>query len=108
MKPDINNREDIELLVNEFYRLVQRDALIGSIFNEIIHDKWPEHLSKMYSFWETVLLNHHTYNGAPFLPHAKLPLTQLHFDRWLQLFQQTLSEYFEGPKANEAKERADK
>lgn len=108
MRKDIENRSDIELLVNEFYTLVQADELIGIIFNEIIRDQWPVHLSKMYSFWETVLLGNHTYSGAPFMPHAKLPLEQKHFDRWLLLFGNTIDTYFEGPVAEDAKARASK
>lgn len=108
MRKEINSRADIELLVNEFYGLVQKDEKIGSIFNNIIKDNWPEHLSKMYRFWETILLGNHTYNGAPFLPHAKLPLDESHFERWLQLFHQTVDVYFEGVVANDAKQRADK
>lgn len=108
MRNDIENRTDIELLVNEFYTLVQADDLIGNIFNEIIQDQWPRHLSKMYSFWETVLLGNHTYNGAPFMPHAKLPLEQKHFDRWLLLFGKTIDTYFNGPIAEDAKARASK
>ena len=108
MKPDITTRTDVEKMVNEFYHLVQTDPVIGHIFNEIIMDRWPEHLSKMYRFWETILLDNHTYNGAPFFPHAKLPLHKEHFDRWLLLFRANIHAFFEGPKANEAIERADK
>jgi hemoglobin len=108
MKTDIQNRNDIELLVNEFYTLVQADDLIGNIFNKIIQDRWPTHLSKMYSFWETILLENYTYSGAPFMPHAKLPLEQKHFDRWLLLFGNTIDKYFEGPVAEDAKARASK
>jgi hemoglobin len=108
MKKDIESRIDIELLVNEFYKQVQTDDLIGNIFNEIIKDQWPKHLSKMYSFWETVLLGNHTYSGAPFMPHAKLPLEQKHFDRWLLLFSNTIDKHFEGPIADDAKARASK
>jgi hemoglobin len=108
MRKDIENRSDIELLVNEFYTLVQADELIGNIFNDIIKDQWPRHLSKMYSFWETVLLGNHTYSGAPFMPHAKLPLEQKHFDRWLLLFGNTIDTFFEGPVADDAKARASK
>ncbi|KAA5537320.1 group III truncated hemoglobin [Taibaiella lutea] len=108
MKKEITIRADIELLVNEFYKSVQADNIIGPIFNAIIGNRWPEHLSKMYSFWETILLGNHTYNGAPFLPHAKLPLDEFHFERWLQLFRQTVDTYFEGAVAEDAKLRADK
>lgn len=108
MQQDLSNRQDIELLVNEFYSKVQTDDLIGPIFNGIIQDRWPEHLSKMYSFWETVLLGNITYSGAPFLPHAKLPLEQEHFDRWLHLFYTTVDHHFKGPVADDAKSRAAK
>lgn len=108
MLPDIQNRTDIELLVNTFYEQIRQDPLIGILFNSIIKDRWPEHLATMYRFWETVLLGIHTYSGAPFMPHAKLLLQQEHFDRWLLLFGNTTDQYFTGPVADDAKARAAK
>lgn len=105
---DISTRADVELIVDEFYNLVRTDNLIGPIFHGAIQDQWSKHLAKMYSFWETVLLGNHTYAGAPFMPHARLPLEQRHFDRWLALFDQTLDKHFEGPVADDAKARAAK
>lgn len=105
---DIESRVDIEKIVDEFYGKVQKDDLIGPVFNGAIGDRWPEHLDKMYRFWETVLLYNHTYSGSPFKPHAKLPVEQKHFDRWMSLFSQTVDQYFAGDKAEEAKERAGK
>ncbi|QYS88411.1 group III truncated hemoglobin [Flavobacterium columnare] len=104
---DIQNRTDIELLVNSFYDNVKIDTLIGPIFNGAIKD-WTPHLNKMYNFWETVLLEVHSYSGAPFPPHAKMPLEKIHFDRWMFLFKNTVDNLFTGEKANEAKWRADK
>ena len=40
---DIKNLEDIKLLVDSFYTKVQKDNLIGPIFNEKIGDQWPAH-----------------------------------------------------------------
>jgi hypothetical protein len=54
------------------------------------------------------LLDEHTYYGSPFMPHAKLPIGEKHFDRWLELFDQTVDEHFSGDKAYEAKWRADR
>ena len=107
-KDDILNLDDIKLLVNTFYDKVREDELIGPIFNERIQDRWPEHLAKMYTFWQTVLLGEHTYYGSPFPPHAQLPVEHHHFQRWLSLFSQTLAELFTGGKAKEALWRADK
>jgi hemoglobin len=104
---DIETLDDIKLLVDTFYTRVQGDELIGGIFLGAIKD-WPLHLDKMYRFWQTVLLEQHTYSGAPFAPHARLPIGKPHFERWLSLFKQTVEEYFSGPKASEALWRAGK
>jgi hemoglobin len=107
-KKDILQLEDVKLLVDTFYGKVKEDELIGPIFNDRIQDRWPEHLAKMYTFWQTVLLGEHTYYGSPFPPHAKLPVEKEHFERWLELFSQTLNELFTGEVANEAMWRANK
>lgn len=108
MPTPITDLDDIKLLVNTFYAKVQKDDLIGPIFNGIIQDRWQEHLGKMYTFWQTVLLDQHTYSGRPFPPHAVLPVKAEHFQRWMMLFTQTLDELFEGEKAAEAKLRGEK
>lgn len=107
MKKDIESIEDIREMVNHFYASVQEDDLIGPIFNGVIQDRWPEHLNKMYGFWQTILLNERAYSGSPFPPHAKLPVNKSHFDRWIQLFKTAIFERFEGEKANEAVKRAE-
>jgi len=107
-KEDIINLRDVETLVYTFYDKVKSDGLIGPIFNEKIKDNWDEHLAKMIRFWQTVLLGEHTYHGAPFAPHATLPVEKEHFDRWLLLFYENIGEQFKGPKAQEALWRAEK
>ncbi|MBS1580399.1 MAG: group III truncated hemoglobin [Bacteroidetes bacterium] len=102
-KKEIQNLIDIKLLVDSFYGKVREDDMLKDIFNNIIQNRWPQHLEKMYSFWQTVLLDEYTYNGTPFPPHAKLPVEEEHFTRWLQLFNATVDEYFVGEKATRAK-----
>lgn len=103
---DILTLRDITDLVDNFYNKVRGDKLLAPIFNERIGDRWPQHLEKMYSFWQTVLLDERTYFGAPFPPHAQLPLDHTHFQQWMLLFIATIDELFEGEKAKEAKWRA--
>jgi hemoglobin len=103
---DISSIEDIKILVNTFYNKVQKDDLIGPIFNEKMVGRWPEHLEKMYRFWQTILLEEHTYSGSPFPPHKQLPVNQSHFDRWMEIFTTTLDTLFTGKLAEEAKVRA--
>ena len=103
MNRDIHNIEDIKLLVDSFYSRIRSDNLLKDIFNSKIEDRWSEHLEKMYRFWQTVLLEEHTYYGSPFVPHAKLPVEQEHFEQWIRLFNVTVDELFTGEKATRAK-----
>jgi len=107
-KKDILSLEDIKLLVDTFYDKVRKDELIGPVFNDRIQDRWPQHLAKMYTFWQTVLLGEHTYFGSPFPPHAQLTVKKEHFEIWLALFSQTLDELFSGEISKEALWRANK
>lgn len=106
MSREITTLDDIKLLVNTFYSRVQKDELIGPVFNEKIQDRWEEHLQKMYTFWQTLMLDEQTYFGRPFPPHANLPVKKEHFDRWILIFSQTVDELFEGEKTDEIKWRA--
>ncbi|MEO8762174.1 MAG: group III truncated hemoglobin [Bacteroidia bacterium] len=108
IEKEILNIDDIKLLVDSFYSKVKEDELLANIFNDKIQDRWPIHLEKMYRFWQTVLLDQHTYNGSPFAPHANLPIEKEHFNRWILLFYKTIDENFTGEKAKEAKWRAEK
>lgn len=104
----ILNLDDVKKLVNSFYGKVREDDLLAPVFNARIDDRWPQHLEKMYTFWQTTLLGEHTYSGRPFPPHATLPVGHAHFERWVKLFVQTVDELFTGEKAAEAKWRASK
>jgi len=107
-KQDIKDFAAVKLLVDTFYDKVRADALLAPIFNAVIQDRWPQHLEKMYTFWQTVLLDEHTYNGSPFLPHAHLPIHEVHFQRWITLFQETIESNFTGKIASDALWRAEK
>lgn len=107
-KLDISTITDIKMLVDTFYERIRENKLLGPIFNNILNDRWPAHLEKMYRFWQTVLLEQHTYTGSPFVPHAKLPIEKIHFDTWLIIWNGTINDLFEGEKAEEAKWRGDK
>jgi hemoglobin len=108
MKRELVSLADIKLLVNTFYAKVRMDDLLSPVFNERIGNLWPQHMEKMYKFWQTILLKEHTYFGSPFTPHAMLQVEHAHFERWLDLFAGTVDELFTGEKAVEAKYRAGK
>lgn len=109
-KYDIQSRADIERLVNQFYKKVISDEMIGVFFTEIVVLDWGKHIPVMYDFWETILLGKRTYKGNAMLKHIQLSRKQTlqtrHFERWLKHWETTVQECFCGEKAHEAIERA--
>ncbi|WP_242920177.1 group III truncated hemoglobin [Pontibacter liquoris] len=105
-KHDITGLEDIKVLVDEFYTLVRNDELLAPIFLFRLNTYWQPHLEKMYTFWNAALFGVKGYTGNPFAKHATMPVGGEHFNRWLSLFNTTVDTYFEGPMADEAKNRA--
>jgi hemoglobin len=107
MKKDICTREDIVQLVNSFYEKVKADGLLSPMFSKV---DWALHLPVMYQFWDNAIFFTGGYLGNPLETHAYMhkrnPLTIQHFTRWLQLFNSTVDELFEGEKASFAKQRA--
>ena len=110
MKRDIENRKDVEILINSFYDKVRPDEVLGYIFEDVAKVDWEHHTPIICDFWESVLFQTNVYRGNP-MPvhmrlHAQTTLTKSHFDRWVSLFTETVDTYFEGEKAELAKQRA--
>ena len=99
----IESRNDIQLLVESFYTKVVKDEVLAPFFKHLDFDK---HLPKMIDFWEFVLLDKAGYTTDVTEKHAHMRLKQEHFDRWLELFNQTVDANFAGEKADLAKQRA--
>lgn len=110
MLPDIENKEDIKRLIDIFYHEVRADGLIGPIFTDQVKVNWEKHLPVMYDFWDNVLFYSGSYTGNPMLIHqhlhARFPLTEVDFDRWLQIFNNTVNGLYAGPNANLIMQRA--
>jgi hemoglobin len=104
VKKEIKDVSDIQLLVNTFYARAKNDDLLSPIFSERFGGKAS--LEALYQYWQTILLGEGNYQGVPFPKHADLPLTHQHFDRWLTLFLETVTDLFEGKVAEAAKVRA--
>ena len=88
--------DQIERLVDEFYGRVRADSRLGPIFDSRIQsDDWQVHLSKMKSFWRSVLLRTGEYHGKPVPAHAQLSdVVTDDFRIWLALFRKTAAEIF--------------
>ncbi len=112
-KKDLQTRDDVYLLVSEFYKKVRVNEVLGPFFNTTIKD-WESHLQHLTTFWESSLFLKTRYTGNPLEVHAKVDvahnnsITELHFGIWLNLWFQTIDEYFVGDYAENAKRRARK
>ncbi len=107
---DIQNRKDVELLIDNFYKRVIVDDVIGFIFTDVVQLDWETHIPVMYDFWETTLLGEMKYRGNPMLKHIELnkkePLRADYFERWLSLWESTVRESYSGAVAEKAIQRA--
>jgi hemoglobin len=93
-----------------FYEKVKKDDTIGYIFNDIAKINWGHHIPIICDFWETLLLNGTSYRNNAMAVHytlnRKIPLEEKHFQRWLQLFFETVDDLFSGDIATKAKKKA--
>lgn len=107
---DIETEADVARFVERFYERVRQDADLGPIFDDVARVDWPTHIPKITAFWSGLLLGTHTYRGQPMRPHLELaqktPIRPAHFDRWLALFTQTVTELFAGERTEQAVIRA--
>lgn len=110
MRKDITTREDIELLMNNFYEKLLSDEAIGYIFTAVAKLDIKTHIPVIADFWESILLNKNVYHNNTMKIHLdlndKTPLLRSHFDVWLKHFTATVDELFEGSIALLAKQRA--
>ena len=110
VQADIETREDVERLVRAFYDRAVHDERIGHLFTEVARLDLESHLPTMHRFWETLLLGARSYRGGAMQKHLELnrraPLLPEHFERWLEVWGDTVDELFAGARAEEAKEKA--
>ncbi len=101
---DIENKDDLYLLVDEFYKKLLNDPEISYIFTDIVKIKLEEHLPILVTFWSQSLFNTGGYFNN---------LTQIHLDIskkeyltpelykiWLNHFNTTVNELFKGQNAD--------
>lgn len=101
MKP-IEAKEDLTFLIDQFYGKVLQDESLAPFFK---HFDMAEHMPRMVQFWSFALLDEAGYKGNVIEKHLHMPLRKEHFDRWVELFEFTLDEFFEGEKVTLAKQK---
>ncbi|MBT5935077.1 group III truncated hemoglobin [Sulfurimonas sp.] len=100
MPYDTVNNENIGQMVREFYAIVLKDDLLAPYFSKALGDdldngKWHGHLNTLNQFWVLMMTGKKGYGGDPFPPHAFLgQMYRETFERWLELFKETVNRLF--------------
>lgn len=113
MKKDIENKEEIYQVVQSFYAVVRKDALLAPIFNKMIPEsQWDGHLNKITDFWSSIVFNTYEYFGDPMQKHIDMDksmhhvIDQSYFDRWLDIWYENIDRQYMGINANTMKDKA--
>lgn len=95
--------ERLRRILWAFYGKVVQDDLLGPVFLSKIgpfpKGGWPVHMLRLEGFWRAVLGAESAYRGQPGPAHMNLGANERHFDRWLELWQETLHEHLDPPEA---------
>jgi hemoglobin len=109
-RKEIENRDDLFLLVERFYKKLLNDPSISYLFTDIAKINLEHHLPILVDFWDMVLFGSDTYRKNAMQPHMKInqlsAFKKEHFVIWLGYFNQTVDELFKGEVAEMAKQRA--
>ena len=107
---DIENKDDLHVLVTNFYQKLLSDASISYIFTDVVKIHLEEHLPILVTFWSQAILGTGGYTNN---------LTQIHLDindkeylspelftTWLNHFFNAVNENFKGSNSEKIKTQA--
>ncbi len=107
---DIHTREDLLFLMCKFYHKLLIDPTVGYIFTEVAQIDLEKHLPTLADFWEQALFHRGGYKNNVLQIHhdlhLKSALNKTHFGVWLQHFNASVDENFEGLNAEKIKTKA--
>ena len=84
MSRDINSRDDLMIIVSDFYALLFQNHELKGFFHHLNNDTALEHhLEILVDFWDNTLFYSGSYRKNAMTPHAlihkKTPLQATHF-----------------------------
>lgn len=107
---DIQSREDLHVLMSEFYKKLLGDSKISFIFTKVAKIDLEPHLLDLVDFWEQILFDRGSYRKNVLQIHQdvnrKLKFSEEHFTIWLHYLNTTIDENFSGKIAENMKTRA--
>jgi hemoglobin len=106
---EIENRKDIENLIQHFYGHVQSDPKMAPNF-VMVKERWNIHMGGTYVFWDNCLFYTGDYKRGLFCAHIEKnqtqPISTNLFERWLTHCSKSVNIFFIGDKAEFLKSKA--
>ena len=111
MSRDISSRDDLMIIVRDFYDLLFQSEHLKHFFEEFRNEAALEHhLDILVDFWDNTLFYSGSYKKNAMKPHLELhkekPLESTHFEQWLSLLSVAIDKNFQGINAETMKNRA--
>jgi len=110
LKKDIETRDDIRLIVTQFYEKLLQDKTMRPFFAEVVKKGLKEHFDILVDFWDTIIFYSGTYQRNAMAKHIEInqniSMHKDHFNSWLTYFNETVDENFKGKNSFIAKTRA--
>ena len=111
MRSDITSREDLFIIVSDFYIDLMASKGLSHFFVSFKDEKvLKHHLDTLVDFWDNTLFYSGTYKKNAIKPHidihAEKGIQSFHFDEWLLLFSKAVDANYQGQNADTIKSRA--
>lgn len=110
VRKDLDSRTEIHNLVVHFYREIAFDPILDPIFEEVAEVDWAIHMPRLTNYWCRVLLGENSYDGMLLAAHQHVHRLEAFepvlFDRWYELWVDSIEEHWAGPNAEKAKSHA--
>ncbi|WP_439129777.1 group III truncated hemoglobin [Polaribacter sp.] len=111
MKSDIYSRENIKVIMVNFYHKLLSDDKMVPFFEEIIsNNTLDHHLEIITDFWNDILFDTTTYKNNTMQKHinknAFVQFKRAHFTLWTSYLFETIDASFRGENAERMKNRA--
>jgi len=111
MSQDISSRNDLLIIVRDFYNLLFESDELKEFFEDFKDKEALErHLETLVDFWDNTLFYSGSYKKNAMKPHIELhekhQLNSVHFKHWLHLLTKAIDKNFTGVNAETMKNRA--
>lgn len=111
MSKDIVSRDDLLLIVRDFYESLFQNSELSPFFEDFKDEVALEHhLETLVDFWDNTLFYSGSYKKNAMKPHIalhnKTPLNSIHFKHWLDLLTKAIDKNYKGVNAETMKNRA--